>query len=124
MLDYRHGTSRPDPEAAPRTRRLRPCETPTASRPRSPKSDHPSRRPDRLTRFRPSHRRPPERNGRRASRQLPQQSPLALRRREPAVVPELGADEAFDRSIIRRDGQTLTGWSPSRRPPHHHAAAV
>jgi len=43
----------------PRTRRLRPCENPTASRPRSPKSDHPSRRPDRLTIFRPSRRRPP-----------------------------------------------------------------
>ncbi len=47
----------PRSRSRPRTRRLCPCENPTASRPRSPKNDHPSRRPDRLTRFRPSRRR-------------------------------------------------------------------
>ena len=58
------GNAAPRSRSRPRTRRLRLSENPTASQPRSPKSDHPYRRPDHLTRFHPSRRPPRARIGR------------------------------------------------------------
>ena len=69
----------PRSRSRPRTRRLRLSENPTASQPRSPKSDHPYRRPDHLTRFHPSRRPPRARDGAEGRGQLRSTRPAPWR---------------------------------------------
>ena len=95
----------PRSRSRPRTRRLRPCGNPTASRPRSPKSDHPYRRPDHLTRFHPSRRPPRARNG--------AERPRSTQVNPPCTMTRSGARRATLRSRARMArGTYRTGDTP------------